>query len=110
MLAEDAVFLAFTAFNGLQIVSYGPQIAAVARDQHGATAIAYSTWIIWLLGSAATTAYALVNVWDVWLAAVNAVHTVCCLAVLLLTAWKRQALHAAQPSSAHSGVESARLP
>lgn len=86
----DTVLLAFTVSNALQIVSYVPQIMSVWRDRNGAAVIAYSTWAIWLAGSAATTAYALVNSWDPWLAVVNAVHTLCCLAVIGLTAWKRR--------------------
>lgn len=86
----EIVLAAFTIANALQIVSYVPQIVCVARDRNGATAIAYSTWLIWLAGSAATAAYAMVNIWDVWLAAVNVVHSVCCVAVIALTAWKRR--------------------
>lgn len=89
MTSTEIVLAAFTVFNALQIVSYIPQIVCVVRDRHGASAIAYSTWIIRLAGSAATTAYTLVNIRDICLAAVNAVHTLCCLAILLLTAWKR---------------------
>ena len=91
MSPENIILVAFTIFNALQIVSYIPQIICVARDRNGASAIAYSTWAIWFAGCAATTAYAMVNIWDPWLALVNAVHTLCCLAVILLTAWKRAA-------------------
>ncbi len=89
MTLTDATFTAFTFFNALQIFSYIPQIVAVARDRNGATAISYSSWIIWLTGAAATVAYAMINIWDVWLALVNAIHAVCCLIVILLTAFKR---------------------
>jgi hypothetical protein len=90
----EIVLAAFTVANVFQIVSYVPQIVCVARDRNGASAIAYSTWLIWLAGSAATTAYAMVNIWDIWLAVVNAVHSVCCIAVVALTAWKRNRLQA----------------
>lgn len=86
----ELVLAAFTVANALQVVSYVPQIVSVARDRNGASAIAYSTWLIWLAGSAATAAYAMVNIWDAWLAAVNTVHSVCCIAVIALTAWKRR--------------------
>jgi hypothetical protein len=89
MHTADVVLFAFTLFNAMQIVSYIPQILCVARDRHGASAISYSTWAIWLAGSGATTAYAMVNFWDPWLAAVNAVHTLCCGIVIGLTALKR---------------------
>jgi hypothetical protein len=67
MALADATFALFTLFNALQIVSYIPQIVSVGRDRHGATAISYSSWAIWLAGAAATVAYATVNIWDVWL-------------------------------------------
>lgn len=91
MALEDATFAVFAFFNALQIVSYLPQIICVARDRNGATAISYSSWAIWLAGAAATVAYATINIWDVWLALVNAVHAACCLIVILLTAFKRYA-------------------
>jgi ABC-type transport system involved in cytochrome c biogenesis permease subunit len=89
MQAADIVLLVFTGLNALQIVSYLPQIACVIRDRKGASSISCVTWTIWLAGSAATTAYAMVNIWDPWLALVNAVHTLCCGIVIGLTVWKR---------------------
>jgi hypothetical protein len=89
MALADVTFAVFSLFNALQLVSYIPQIVAVARDRNGATAISYSSWAIWLAGAAATVAYATINIWDVWLALVNAAHALCCLLVILLTAFKR---------------------
>jgi hypothetical protein len=81
---------AFSFFNALRIVSYLPQILRVARDAYGATAISYSTWAMWTCANLSTGAYAMVNLQDAWLALVSLVNTAGCLAVILLTAWKRR--------------------
>lgn len=86
----DFSFWLFTIFNGLRIVSYLPQIYRVAVDTHGASAIAYSTWFFWIAANAATALYAIYNVFDPALAAINLTNALCCVAVILLTAYKRR--------------------
>jgi hypothetical protein len=58
---SQLTLIAFTAFSSLRIVSYVPQIAKVAADNNGASAIAYSTWSLWTLANIATALYAAVN-------------------------------------------------
>jgi hypothetical protein len=86
----DLTLTAFSFFNALRIVSYLPQILRLARDQYGASAISTSTWSLWACANLSTGAYASVNLEDAWLAVVSLVNTAGCLAVILLTLWKRR--------------------
>ena len=64
MEPSSVTFLLFTAFSGLRIFSYLPQIRRVARDTNGASAISYSTWALWTGANIATALYALTNLGD----------------------------------------------
>jgi hypothetical protein len=54
--SSDLIAIAFGAFNAMRLVSYFPQILAVARDRQGARAISISCWAIWI-GANVTTAF-----------------------------------------------------
>ena len=98
MQTSSITLLLFTAFSGLRIFSYVPQIRRVARDTNGASAISYSTWTLWTAANIATALYALANLGDLYLACVSAVYAACCLTVIGLTMLKRR--HAAAASLA----------
>jgi hypothetical protein len=88
-IAAIAYYL-FTFFNSLRIVSYLPQIWRVARDTQGASCISYMTWMLWTAANASTSLYAFANLGDLMLGLVTLANTVCCLAVIGLTLFKRR--------------------
>jgi hypothetical protein len=91
MQSTELIAVAFGIFNALRLVSYLPQIVAVARDRHGAVAISLLCWAIWIGANASAALYARINVGDVALALVNAFNAACCLAVFALALQKRLA-------------------
>jgi hypothetical protein len=86
----DISFYLFTLFNALRVMSYLPQLAKVAWDQNGATAISYSTWALWTMANATTSLHAYVNLRDPTLTLVNLLNALCCGAVIALTMLKRR--------------------
>jgi hypothetical protein len=80
---------AFSAFSGLRLVSYFPQIYRVAHDANGASAISYSTWLMWTGSHLSTGFYAAINLGDRLLAACSGLYALCCILVIVMTAIKR---------------------
>jgi hypothetical protein len=88
-IAVIAYYL-FTFFNSLRIISYLPQIYRVAIDTQGASCISYLTWMLWTAANASTSFYAFANLGDLMLGLVTLLNTLCCLAVIGLTLFKRR--------------------
>ena len=91
MEMSSLTLLLFTAFSGLRMFSYLPQILKVARDANGASTISYSTWGLWTGANITTALYALTNLGDMYLAFVSIVYAACCVTVIVLTMLKRRA-------------------
>lgn len=89
MTAGDVALAVFTACNSGRLVAYAPQILRIARDDRGADAISYTTWTLFALSHVSTVAYAVLTVDDWKMAAVFGANTLCCIAILAVTAYKR---------------------
>ena len=91
------VFALFTSMNSIRIFAYLPQILCVARDNNGATAISYGTWVLFLLSHLTTIAYAMVYVGDPVMALIFCGNALACCAILVVTFIKRR-VHATRPA------------
>lgn len=80
----------YAVCNGARLLSYVPQIIAVARENSGAHAISLISWIFWLLSHAATALYCATVVHDPLLAGMMSGNAVGCLGVVMLTTIKRK--------------------
>ncbi len=88
----DLVVLLFTACNSLRVLAYVPQIMRIARDDAGAVAISYATWVLFGLSHLTTVAYAAIVAQDWRMALVFVANTTACVIILALTFMKRAQL------------------
>ena len=98
MTFAEVTLSTFGVFSGLRLVSYFPQIYRVVRDTGGASAISYSTWLMWTGSHLSTGFYAAINLGDRLLAACSALYALCCVAVIVLTAIKRHRFFSRVPA------------
>jgi hypothetical protein len=92
MNSDNLVVLAYGLSNALRLASYVPQLWRVARDRGGAQAISCLSWNLWTAANATTALYAGTQLHDLALTVVNAGNALCCIAVVLITLFKRAAL------------------
>lgn len=93
MTGADAAFGLFTVFNAVRVVAYLPQIAKIAVDTNGASAVSITTWSMFALSHASTMAYAVLSVGDIALAAIFGVNTAFCVLIAGLTVLRRRRFH-----------------
>jgi Flp pilus assembly pilin Flp len=98
-MIETLILASFSFFNTVRVFSYLPQMARIARDTNGATAVSYLTWSLWLCANGSTAAYAGVIIGDVALCLISSVNTLCCAIVIGLTSYKRSRWRAELPQS-----------
>ena len=89
MTRLEAAAFVFTSLNILRIVGYLPQIAAIWRDAHRATAISLSAWTLWAASHVSTAVYATEASGDRLVAGMMLVNAAFCAAIVLLTLYKR---------------------
>lgn len=109
MILSDVTLAFFLFFGSIRIVSYLPQIICITRDTNGASAISYTTWLLWSLAHLSTAGYAAINLNDAYLAGVSCVYALCCLMVLSLTLVKRTTHRRRRHDGRIARVFSARL-
>jgi uncharacterized protein with PQ loop repeat len=106
MTSAEIALAVFAICNSIRVFAYVPQIVAVARDQRGASAISYTTWGLFAVSHLSTVTYALLVINDWRMAAVFIANTVCCLAIVGLTVWKRAVYKAVQRLTATAAIAS----
>lgn len=95
-LAMQAISAAYLVVNSLRLVAYLPQIAAVARDRAGATAISLPTWVFWAFSNAVTAVYCALVARDPVLAGMMWGNCAGATAIAAMTLVKRRATRVAR--------------
>ncbi|MBJ6124318.1 hypothetical protein [Microvirga splendida] len=85
----DVALVLFTACNTARVFAYFPQMVKIGRDTQGASAISCATWVLFGVSNLSTVAYAVFVLSDWRMTAVFAANTMCCIAIVGMTAWKR---------------------
>jgi hypothetical protein len=97
MTVADVILAVFAISNSVRVVAYLPQIVKIARDSDGAAAVSNGTWALFGVSHMSTVAYALVVLGDVYMMLLFTANLLCCIAIIVLTIWKRRKFHALRP-------------
>lgn len=79
----------FVALNAARTIAYWPQLVRIYRDPGHASAVSLWTWIVFAAANITTVIYALAELRDITVAAVFGVNTIGCVAIVMLTTYKR---------------------
>lgn len=99
-VALQCITAVYAVCNSLRVLSYVPQLIAVAREASGAHAISIASWAFWMVSHAVTAVYGAAVLNDPLLAWMMWGNAGGCLAIAALTAAKRQRYGWARPSAA----------
>lgn len=86
---ENAVVLAFLITNTGRVLTYLPQIVAIARDRNRAVAVSCVTWSLFSVSNLASALYAGLVAADIAMLVAFAANTLCCAVIIGLLCWKR---------------------
>jgi len=86
----QSVTAIYVACNAVRLLSYVPQIIAVARERSGAHALSLTTWLFWTISNASTAIYCSTVITDMLLASTMWGNAAGCMAITSLTLAKRQ--------------------
>lgn len=89
-VALQSITAVYAVCNALRLLSYVPQIVAVARENSGAHAISIASWLFWMLSHAVTAVYGNTVLNDLLLASMMWGNAAGCLGIVVLTVAKRQ--------------------
>ena len=90
MTAEQITLILFTICNMIRILGYFPQMVLSLRDTSGGASTSIATWLMFFSANTSAAAYAQVNANDPLMAFLFGLNALCCLAIALLTFWKRR--------------------
>ena len=90
MTLESMTLALLAIGSAVRIIAYVPQVLKAASDKNAVSSISLTTWFLSLVANLSTVAYALIDRSDWGMAACFTGNAACCVAILLITCWKRR--------------------